>query len=150
MILGFTGTRHIDQETVERILSQHRDILEGYTGYVTGACVGLDGFAGDWLFRAYPEKTHVVVVPANRSQVDYWWHHVPLDHPHYHNIRVIEMPEGTRFKDRNIYIVTSSDTLFYVADYPERHGRSTRSGTWQTVRLARAAELPNTGVIINV
>ena len=59
------------------------------------------------------------------------------------------MPPGTTYKDRNEAIVNRVDELYYCADYPEEDRRSRRSGTWQTVRLARGRGIPVDGIILN-
>jgi hypothetical protein len=102
--------------------------------YVTGACVGGDAFIGRWLHANRPGAGHMVVVPADRSRVDYWW----LD-AHGPAVTVIEMPPGTSYAYRNARLVAEADAVFGFPAYPEDDPRSARSGTWQTARMARAA-----------
>src|SRR5262249_19060923 len=75
---------------------------------------------------------HIVVVPADRSRVDPWWEGCP-------EVTVIEMPEGTTYRDRNAALVARSAAVFGLPAYPEDDPRSRRSGTWQTIRMARRA-----------
>lgn len=146
--LGFTGTRATEphEEKLRAYLERTGTILflREFDTYVTGGCRGWDAFVGRYLALTYPTKTHIVVVPANRSQVDPWWLEFDLG-----TILVLYMDEGTDYKDRNKEIVRRSEYVFYCADYPEAHGKSRRSGTWQTKRLAEAALVPTSGIILN-
>lgn len=146
--LGFTGTR-ASAPHEEKLRSYWEQVdatlfLRAFDTYVTGGCRGWDAFIGRYLAMRFPLKTHLVVVPANRSQVDPWWFEFDLG-----TILVYYMDEGTDYKDRNKEIVRRSDHLFYCADYPEDHGKSARSGTWQTVRLGRGADIPVDGIVLN-
>ncbi len=76
------------------------------------------------------------ILPANRSQVDGAWQYRCTS---YH-----EMPAQTSYRDRNLAIVAASRSLIAFPEYPEEHRKSRRSGTWQTIRLARAAGIPVT------
>lgn len=149
MKLGTTGTRNIPQawesEYVERLTAP--DMLEWlsqFDGFVTGACIGWDDVFGTTMALTFPEKEHLVIVPADRSRVVEWWHAMP-----YNNISVMEMPEGTTYRDRNMQIIENCDHLFYCAEYSEDHPKSIRSGTWMTVRIARTVDMPVDGWIIN-
>lgn len=145
--LGFTGTRATEPREEElRSYLESVDMklfLMSFDGYVTGGCVGWDAFVGRYLALTYPLKTHLVVCPANRSQVDPWWLEFDLG-----TVLVVYMPEDTDYKDRNTEIVRRSHHLFYCADYPEAHGKSRRSGTWQTKRIAERAQIPINGIIL--
>lgn len=135
--LGFTGTRNLT-EVDEKSLNEYLDSvrmdlwLSHFDIFVTGACIGWDAFVGKFLRLKYPTKKHVVLVPWDKSRVDYWWHKFDIG-----TVGIIEMPEGSDYKRRNEGIVGMSTHLFYCADYPEEHGKSRRSGTWQTVRIGR-------------
>jgi hypothetical protein len=146
--LGFTGTRNT-KDFEERLRSYWEGVdatlfLREFDTYVTGGCRGWDAFIGRYLALRFPLKTHIVVCPANRSQVDPWWLEFDLG-----TILVVYMPEDTDYKDRNTEIVRRSDQLFYCADYPEEHGKSQRSGTWQTKRIAEKLGVPVSGIILN-
>lgn len=152
--LGFTGTRNIGspREVAEAILPWVLTDFRKFDRFVTGGCRGFDREIGYGLATMLPDKEHVVIVPANRSQVDEWWADLFTQKRVADaggSISIIEMPEGTSYKDRNQLIVGLADELFYYAEYPEDDGHSRRSGTWQTVRLARKKEIPVEGVIIN-
>jgi len=104
--------------------------------YVTGACVGGDAFIGQWLFWNRPDAEHMVVVPANRSRVDDWW--VSASFTSGRPVTVIEMPPSTSpYADRNARLVAEADCVFGFPAYTEQDPRSVRSGTWQTIRMAR-------------
>jgi hypothetical protein len=105
--------------------------------YVTGACTGGDAFLGRWLLATHPGAEHVVVVPANRSQVDPWWLECPGA-----PVTLIEMPPGTTYRDRNVELVRRGGRLLGFPAWPEDDPRSARSGTWQAIRLARRARVP--------
>jgi len=148
--IGTTGTRAIAQD-YEPVLVDwliKKDELFGqYSTFVSGACIGWDAVWGSTMALEYPERDHLVIVPADRSRVEEWWH--AIIEVCGANIRFIYMPEGSSYKERNIEIVRHSNDLFYCADYPEAHGKSQRSGTWQTVRLARAVGIEPIGMVIN-
>jgi len=129
---GFTGTRTLepaDEDTISHSLS----LLKDGTEYTTGACIGADFFVGQSLWLAKPDAVHRVVVPADRSRVDHWWTHRAIGD----TVLVEEMPATTTYKDRNLRIVEQSDVLVAFPAHPEDDPRSKRSGTWQTVRMAR-------------
>ena len=49
------------------------------------------------------------------------------------------MPWGTTYADRNYQLVHRGTMLFGFPAYPEKDPRSARSGSWQTIRMARRA-----------
>lgn len=146
-LLGLTGTRWIDAYRDKLWswlnLADTKRWFEHFDGYVTGGCFGWDAFAGRFLADTWPDKEHWVIVPANLSQVDAWW----LE-PGYEFVRVVYMPMGTDYRDRNTVIVERSVELHFCAERPEADGKSKRSGTWMTVRIARKADIPTQGVIL--
>lgn len=133
---GFTGSRDLD-ENGEKIVTSVLALLAGGEVYTTGACVGVDAFIGLSLWLAEPNATHRVVVPADRSRVNYWWCHRAIAD----SVLVEEMPTGTTYKDRNQRIVDRSDVVVAFPAHAEDDPRSRRSGTWQTVRMARRKKL---------
>lgn len=133
-MIGWTASR---QDPAPHQREQMRRIFSALTladGFVTGGCVGGDAFIGATLYDLYPLRRHVVVVPADRSRVAIWWHDAPT-------VEVIEMPPGTSYRDRNVRLVDESHLLGGISAFPEFDDRSRRSGSWQTIRLARHQHL---------
>ncbi len=148
--LGFTGTRSTDARKAElRNYLESADMityLRKFDTYVTGGCVGWDALVGRFLATRFPPPIaqHIVVVPANRKQVDPWWEEFDPG-----LVQIVYMPNDTDYRDRNTEIVKRSDNMFYCADYPEADGRSQRSGTWMTYRISNEAKVPIDGIILN-
>jgi hypothetical protein len=134
-LLGWSGTRRLLSDYERRCIRTFCEAQSTWDGFVTGGCVGLDHFAGITLLGLFPKKQHIVIVPANRSRVAAWWRGME-GHP---TLDVREMSPGTDYKARNQAIVATSDLLVAWPEYAEFDRRSFRSGTWQTVRLARQA-----------
>lgn len=124
--VGFSGSRRpLTRAHQDRVRQAVLSLAQG-TLVVTGACVGLDAFVAEVAFKAgYRVKT---IVPADRKAVDPNWRE------HCHEFE--EMPEGTDYKARNARIVALVGHLFAFPLHAEKDGRSLRSGTWQTVRMA--------------
>ena len=133
--LGFTASRGMDQVAREGVVTNVLVRIPQMNRYVTGGCRGGDSFLGQWLYAMYPPpySEHVVIVPANRSQIDPWWL-LPG-----RAVTVIEMPPGTTYADRNAEIVKISDALVGFPSYPKADRRSQRSGSWQTIGMAERA-----------
>ncbi len=135
MRLGFTGTRSVGgyESDIHDFLDQ---FIEKGTEFTTGACTGFDSIAARFFINAKPEATHRLIVPSNRRQIDANLLTVFGAWPTGWAL-VEYMPKTSDYRDRNVRILDYADKLIAVAEYPEDHGKSTRSGTWQTVRLAR-------------
>lgn len=140
-IIGITGSRR-DPLTDERQATLLMRGLTGFKtprGFVTGACVGVDHRAGVFLARAWPDVPHLVLVPADRSRVRRWWEEPPPPSDRAEaKITVRDMPPGSSYADRNAAIVDTCDVLVGFPAHDEDHPGSRRSGSWQTIRLARA------------
>lgn len=132
-LAGFTASRNISGVPYTAFTFTLND-LNDFDGFVTGGAIGGDACIGLYLYKIYPDKQHWVVVPDNRSQVYQWWHKEDTM-----NVNQVLMPGGSSYKDRNQEIVNRSHVLFGFPEYPELDPRSRRSGTWQTIRLAKKA-----------
>lgn len=148
--LGTTGTQHFfgAESNAYRTALETLDALPRYDIYISGACIGWDYAFGVRMFHKYQGAQHVIIVPSNWAKVAPWWQqYVGLGYP---NITVIQMPADSTYKQRNQEIVDHSDDFFFCAQYPEKHPKSKRSGTWQTVRLAERKPIANLdGVILS-
>jgi len=132
--VSFTAARTLSMAAKEGILTSVLTLhVPQVERYVTGACTGGDAFIGRWLYHRHPGAEHVVVVPWNRSRVDVWW--FDIEGP---GVRVVIMPPGTTYADRNARLV-EADAVFAFPAYPEDDPRLLRSGSWQTARMARKA-----------
>lgn len=141
MRLGFTGTRTVPDELVDDVKSFVSACARDYDEFTTGACVGFDALAAHHLLDTRLDAQQRLVVPANQSQVDAsiverFLHLMQIG---YMNVVVEYMPQGSSYKQRNERIVFYSDALCAVVGHPEGAGKSRRSGSWQTVRIARRA-----------
>jgi hypothetical protein len=127
--VSFTGTRDITPADYPAI----RDMVYGLpatTIIVTGACIGVDAFVAR-AAKAMSYRVHTVV-PADRSRVDPEWRD--------HCDTFEEMPTGTTYRDRNVRLVElADDEVRAIVAHAEGDITSRRSGTWQTIRLARKA-----------
>ncbi len=135
-VYGFTGSRTLPLALRRALLPSLFDLIADE--YVTGAAVGIDSFIGATMARLHPGAVHRVIVPAWRTQVDPWWTRQGV--PGRFHLQY--MPEHTTFRDRNAAIVDRCTRLYAYPMFAERDVRSRRSGTWQTVRLARRASTP--------
>ena len=148
--LGFTGTRATEPHRLKlRTYLESADMvmfLRKFDTYVTGGCTGWDALVGRYLRLKFPPPIaeHIVVVPANRSQVDPWWEEFDPG-----TVHLVFMNDDTDYRARNEEIVRRSDHLFYCADYPEDNARSKRSGTWMTKRIGERAKIPVNGIVLN-
>jgi hypothetical protein len=136
--IGFTAARDMDEAARESVVTNVLCQVPFVRRYVTGGARGGDSFIGQWLLVMRPDAEHVVVVPANRSQIDPWWERAIAAG---FAVTVIQMPPGTTYADRNARIVEESDAVVGFPGYPEGDRRSQRSGTWQAIRMAARADV---------
>jgi hypothetical protein len=128
--VGFTAARDLDyagRQVIENVLAQ----VPAARKFVTGGARGGDAYIGRWLREHRPWSEHMVVVPANRSQADPWWE------AYGSSVILMVMEPGTTYRDRNATIVLHSSAVFGLPAYSEADPLSQRSGTWQTIRIAR-------------
>lgn len=128
--VGFSGTRNpcpVAREAIEEVLWGLTDIKQA----VTGGGAGTDALVGRWFAENRSEVENKVIVPGDWSRVDPWWL------AYGYAVSTEEMPEGSTYKERNYRIAWQSDRLYAFPAYPEDDSRAARSGTWQTVRMAR-------------
>ena len=130
--IGFTGTRTMDDPDDALVIYDIVQELPPDAVLVVGACVGVDATVA--RAGSLSGRTVHAVVPANRAQVD------PEFDRYCTSYEV--MTEGTSYRDRNVRIVEQADRLIVIAQFPEDHPQSDRSGTWQTCRIARRAGKP--------
>lgn len=135
--LGFTGTEtELDGWDTTRILACLLALVRRWPKavWVTGGCVGVDTFIA-MVGDAAGIHVHVVL-PADRSKVDPDWQ--------WYCSSYYEMPEGTKYMDRNDELVRRSTHM--GAAFP-RTPEVIRSGTWATVRRFRG-KVKNTKRIV--
>lgn len=130
-VLGCSGTRQaLSGYGLRLFLQQVHWLGEFAAGYVSGGCTGIDFYFGRACALRWPLRSHIVILPADRSRIGNWWSGML-------NVQVIEMPSDSSYRDRNQEIVNRSDRLAAWPAGPEDHPSQRRSGTWQTIRMAR-------------
>jgi hypothetical protein len=155
--VGFTGTRKLDdygREAIAMTVLFFVQLCENNgldLELIHGGCVGADAFAGQSALiysgatsvgQGWGVKVNVhTVLPIDMSRVPADWRQ------HCHTWE--QMPEGSKYRDRNKRIVRRADVLFGVANRPEDHGSQKYSGTWMTIRLGREANIPTFWTIQN-
>lgn len=123
-VLGFSGHRYLTEAQLD-VVNEIVDAVNPSLRVVTGGCVGVDAAVAA---RAFRRGIHVsTIVPSIRDLVDPEWRS-HCDEAH-------EMPMGTTYRDRNVQIVKQSTRLVGLPAHSENSRKSTRSGTWQTIRL---------------
>lgn len=136
MEIGITGSRKINEQDavlqIETVLNEIY-LQHGKEAHIiTGGCIGCDAIAAriatGLLLR------HTVILPEKRGYVDKFWSVYSTD--------FIEF-KGS-YKERDAEIVKRSEMLFAFpsCEEKEENGEYTRSGTWMTIRLARAKGIP--------
>lgn len=132
--ISFTAARDLGPvggQVIVHTLAQLPDAAR----YITGGATGGDEIIGRWLAEHRPYAQHVVLVPANRSQVSPWW-----TGPRFAGlVTVVELPPKTSYADRNQLLVFSSTHLVGLPAHPETSQHSISSGSWQAIRMARRA-----------
>lgn len=131
-VYGVTGSRRgpsiVQMETLQAVFARCR-IDGGVPGVlVHGACVGVDITAA---ILAYCRGWRVHALPAADADAGMWRDLRAERHAH-----VVEPPAPPL--ERNRRIVDLCSRLLALPAHPEDDPRSARSGTWATIRYARA------------
>lgn len=130
MILGVTGTRHLNERGRRHIAAALAEYEPADTTLVVGGCVGADEFAGR-TGRDMGMTVHVVL-PRERRWVDPLWGEYATT-----------SEEGGVYRARNERIVALATEMVAFPNHPE--GRDNpHSGTWMTIRIARRVGKPIT------
>jgi hypothetical protein len=103
-------------------------VNDGATEFHHGACYGLDAFVHHHMSR---QDVTIFVHPPTIKRLSAESELARTD-------RVVFL-KAKSYADRNQDIVDGCEKLIAAPLYPEDDSRSARSGTWMTVRKARAA-----------
>jgi hypothetical protein len=129
--LAVSGTREIvasGNAPLRQLLARYAAL--GYTGIVQGICDGIDARAGR-IARAIGQlAVHSVVPAGNDRRMARDWRVWSTSYE--------RMPDGTTLTDRDRVVVDRAVALLAFPRYREDDYRSARSGTWYTIRYARA------------
>jgi len=121
----------------------HKQLLVAYiceemgdcTEVTTGLAPGIDTLAMLHCHDIFPNALHRVIIPAGKINEK------ALDYADEHGFEILEAPLSRHpYRPRNIMLVQFCDKLVAVPEGPEHAFR--RSGTWMTVRIARAHSTP--------
>jgi len=141
--VAFSGSREIPDGALETIRGVVRAVSARL--YVTGACIGVDQAIAGMVAKHWPTRNQRIVVPRNRTRVDEVW--LATFGAAHERVAAAFMPRGTTYRERNLAMLGEGfvgvapvvpDLLVAFPAYPQGDPRSARSGTWMTVRLARA------------
>lgn len=133
--VAFTGTRKPTELTISRVDAFLRGIKETFKQseivVVQGGCIGVDQRALLQAADVHGFTVHTVL-PSDRSRVCPEW-----------RVWSTTYEEGGAYRARNQRVVDRARGGLLAAFPADEEGatNSRRSGTWQTVRMARAAGL---------
>lgn len=122
MIMGITGTRTMPTASQEHMLAKLIKDTRGLTELHHGCCLGADAMSHHYALRY---GVPVVIHPPTNARA-----------------MAVLRDERDRlvartYKQRNQAIVDACDWLVALPKHPEWDERSSASGTWQTIRMAR-------------
>lgn len=137
-VYGVTGSRRgpspVQMETLQRAFAQgrvpHRSTSGAPAALVHGGCKGVDITAA---ILAYCAGWQVWALPAANAGI--WADPRTERHAHF-----VSVPRPAL--ERNRRIVDMCQRLLAMPAHPEDDPRSLRSGTWATIRYARAQGRP--------
>lgn len=145
--VGFTGSRRVtpDQAHWLEVMIANIHIEDREYEIRTGACVGIDSIVAQAFAIHHPQVHNRIIVPADRSRVrpDF------LEQMDLRGAELEFMPPGTSYRDRNLRIVEGSDWVLGFPGHSEYDPRSQRSGTWQTIRMAKAKQIPTRVMVLD-
>lgn len=136
-VYGFTAGRSIDHVAIRKIVMDLATLEPEPTHVVTGGAPGGDAVIAKLVAILYPKAHQVFHLPKELGRSD------------WPNIKAFMEAERISFeahfhddyRKRNQAIVDEtaqqSGELIGYPIYPEQDGRSKRSGTWMTLRMAR-------------
>jgi len=141
MKYGFTGSRGgtttgLILKTLISLKLKPNDII------ITGACIGIDSQVSHITEKYFGyDIDQIIIVPYNKRLVDKTLYATASSI--YGNGKIIYMPSGTNYRDRNTEIVRRCDKL--IAFW---NGHKQYSGTYMTINIAKKMGVPIT--IINI
>jgi len=142
--IGISGSRQVPTRAQRRAIRQRLAQIPPGTTVIIGGCLGLDSYVARAVF-AYCTgvKVHAIVPsdPRTTEWVDPDWR------VWCHSFEV--MPGGTTNRHRNVQLVNRSGRLLAWPQAAEGDPMSQRSGTWQTIRLARQRGIPVEVVVLS-
>lgn len=138
MRISFTATRSLS-EAGKNIIFERLCQLEDVDAFVTGGAIGGDEFIHRTMRELYPDAHFAMIlpkVPGSMSLVS------DAETDIAHGARGTVVWTGLEPLKRNHIILRRGDCL--EAFPSDSHERMRGSGTWATIRYARAAKMPAT------
>lgn len=136
--VGVSGTRYVLTQSQRRVIRERLAKLPPGTVVIVGGCSGADAYVARAVFAYCPELRVHAIVPADERTAD-WVDQDWRVWCHTHEM----MPAGTTNRDRNARLINSGIALLLAwPAQAEDHPDSRRSGTWQTIRMARKLGIP--------
>jgi hypothetical protein len=134
--IGITGSRGFptgaQQDTLSMLIGKLAE--SGPCEMHHGCCIGTDECA-HFIGAKIPD---MLLIGHPGYGIN---HKSPYQMTGGHNLFAVILP-ALPYKQRNLAIVRASNILLACPLFPENDSRSARSGTWQTVRMARQANEP--------